>query len=129
MFSPALFSFVHSGLVLRQKEQCVLRKFWIEESMFFDTGLVFGGLLGAEVPRQWEWAEWECHAVRLLSEAMSSVTVGSGVRMMCCFLRMAWDCRLVGNRQHQHGQLCFGWTPQLCSTTLSAHSTDSFTFC
>lgn len=37
--------------------------------MSFDSELFFGGLLGAEMPRQWEWAEWECHAVKLPSEA------------------------------------------------------------
>lgn len=32
-----------------------------------------------------EWAEWECHAVRLPSEAMSSVTVGDGVGIAVLF--------------------------------------------
>lgn len=40
-------------------------------------------LLGIEIemPRQWGWAEWECHVVKLPSETMSSVAVGDGVRI------------------------------------------------
>lgn len=65
--------------------------------MFFDTELFFGGLLGTEVPGQWEWAEWECHAVKLPSEAMSSVTVSDGVGITALFpqdgsgLQTGWE--------------------------------------
>lgn len=65
--------------------------------MFFDTELFFGGLLGAEVPRQWEQAEWECHAVKLPSEAMRSVTVDDGIRITVLFpqdglgLQTGWE--------------------------------------
>lgn len=27
---------------------------------------------------------------------------------------MAWGCRLVGSRQHQHVQLFLDWVPRLC---------------
>lgn len=37
------------------------------------------------MPRQWEWAEWECHAVKLPSEAVSSVAVGDEARISVSF--------------------------------------------
>lgn len=53
--------------------------------LVFEKELVYGGLIGTEVARQWEQSEQECCAVRLASEAVSLTTVGNGVRKVMVF--------------------------------------------